>query len=43
MSGGVYGDPTPEMVNAVHTIGEATNDIIESLIGTLERYLFLLN
>jgi len=40
LSGGVYDDPTPAMVNAANTIGEATNDRIESLFGMLDRYYF---
>lgn len=47
LSGGVYDDPTPAMVNAANTIGEATNDRIESLFGMLDNsqsiYKFLQN
>ena len=40
LSGGVYDDPTPAMVNAANTIGEATNDRIESFLGMWDRYYF---
>jgi hypothetical protein len=39
LNGCVYDDPTPAMVNAANTIGEAAN-IIENLFGMLDRYYF---
>ena len=45
LSGGVYDDPTPAMVNAANTIGEATNDRIESFwnVGQVLFFQFFLN
>lgn len=40
LPGGQYANPSPEMVKAAQTIGEATNDRIESMFGMLDRYVF---
>ena len=37
LDGGLYAVPTPAMVKAANTIGDATNDRIESLFGMLDR------
>ena len=39
LQGGQYADPTPSMLNAACTVGEATNDRIESMFGMLDRYM----
>ena len=43
LPGGLYYHPTAEMEEAARTIGEATNDRIESMFGQLDRYLFFYN
>jgi len=37
LPGGEFANPTPHVVKAANTIGEATNDRIESMFGMLDR------
>ncbi|KAL3860428.1 hypothetical protein ACJMK2_010552 [Sinanodonta woodiana] len=41
LDGGLYAVPTPAMVKAANTIGDATNDRIESLFGMLDRQMMI--
>ncbi|KAL3852200.1 hypothetical protein ACJMK2_015873 [Sinanodonta woodiana] len=41
LDGGIYAAPTPAMVKAANTIGDATNDRIESLFGMLDRQMMI--
>lgn len=39
LPGGEYAQPTQDMIMVARTVGEATNDRIESMFGMLDRYI----
>jgi hypothetical protein len=42
LQGGQNAEPNPSMPKAACTVGESTNDRIESMFGMLDRYILIL-